>query len=158
MKVCSKCKGNKPLSAFYKRKIAKDGRNSYCKECEHKEIYEWRKKNPAIQSEITRRCRLKRVYGITLEQYDFLLEKQKGCCAICDRHESQFKTRLVIDHNHKTGRIRGLLCNYCNHRLIGRHTDGNLLRRMADYVDGGTDWFVPPIKKKRRRRAQKPKR
>lgn len=152
MKTCTKCGKEKSLSEYYKRKIAKDGRNSHCKTCEHKEIYEWRKKNPNIQAEITRRCRLKREYGITLEQYEELLKKQNYSCAICNRHESEFKTRLAIDHNHATGEIRGLACTYCNHRVIGRHRDGVLLRKLADYVDGGTGWFVP---KKRRRKRKK---
>lgn len=151
MKKCSGCKQVKPLSQFYKRKIAKDGKNSRCKDCEHKEIYEWRKNNPDIQAEITRRCRLKRMYGITVEQYETLLTKQNNSCAICKRHESEFKTRLAVDHNHKTGAIRGLLCNYCNHRVIGRHTDGELLRRMADYIEQETGWFVPPKKRRKKR-------
>lgn len=53
-------------------------------------------------------------YGITLKQYDELFRKQKACCAICGRHDSQFKKRLGVDHDHKTGIIRGLLCTGCN--------------------------------------------
>lgn len=151
-KECTKCGVKKPLRDYYNRKIAADGKNSHCKECEHKEIYQWRKDNPDKQAEIMRRANLRRAYGITPEQYEELLEHQKGCCAICDRHESMFKRRMAVDHNHLTGRIRGLLCTYCNHRIIGRHKDGALLRRMADYVDGGTDWFVPPKKKTRRKK------
>ena|SRR5579859_2997989 len=154
MKTCTKCGKSKKLSDFYKRKRATDGRNSHCKLCEHKEIYEWRKKNPDIQAEITRRCRLKRIYGITPEQYDELLKKQNGRCAICDRHESEFKVRLAIDHNHATGEIRGLTCTYCNHRVIGRHKDGKILRRLADYIEQGTGLFVPPKQKTRRRRVR----
>lgn len=48
------------------------------------------------------------------------LQKQK--CAICDRHENEFKKRLCIDHNHKTGKVRALLCYYCNKFRIGRNT------------------------------------
>jgi Recombination endonuclease VII len=47
---------------------------------------------------------------------------QKGCCAICKRHESTFAKRLAVDHNHKTGRVRGLLCFRCNKFLVGRQT------------------------------------
>lgn len=95
---------------------------------------------------------LRQKYGITEEQYNRLLEKQKGCCAICDRHSSEFKTRLSVDHNHFTGELRGLLCNYCNRRVVGRHRDGDLLRRLADYVEQGTGWFIP---KKRRPKKRK---
>ncbi len=48
-------------------------------------------------------------------------EKQKGCCAICKKPQSAFKNRLALDHNHKTGKLRGLLCYYCNRRRVGRN-------------------------------------
>ncbi len=98
---------------------------------------------------------LSKKYGITIEQYNELLEKQDHCCAICDKHENEFKTRLAVDHNHETGEIRGLLCTYCNHRLIGRHRDGTLLRKMADYVDQGTGWFVPSRPRTKKRKPRK---
>lgn len=59
------------------------------------------------------KCLIRR-FGITEEQYNKLLAKQKECCAICGRHQSNFKNRLHIDHDHKTGIIRGLLCAGCN--------------------------------------------
>ncbi len=61
---------------------------------------------------------LRRRYGIDLKQYKVMHKKQKGQCAICKRHQKQFKKRLSVDHNHKTGRIRGLLCHYCNTKLL----------------------------------------
>ena len=47
---------------------------------------------------------------MTIEQYQEILEKQKGCCEICNR----LAKRLVVDHNHKTGKVRGLICDRCN--------------------------------------------
>jgi hypothetical protein len=99
---------------------------------------------------------LRRTYGITVEQYDELLARQNGCCAVCLKPEETFTVRLAVDHDHATREIRGLLCRYCNHRLVGRHRDSNLLRRIADYIEIGTGWFVPP-KKKRRRKPRKAK-
>ncbi|MBU6231644.1 hypothetical protein KGP36_03165 [Patescibacteria group bacterium] len=104
---------------------------------------------------MSRSSHLQRYFGITEEQYDELLEKQGGCCAICDRHHSEFKTRLAVDHDHSTLRIRGLLCNYCNRYRVGRHRDASLLRRIADYIEQGTDWYVPANRKKRRPRKKK---
>ena len=95
---------------------------------------------------------LLRKYGITLEQYDEMYERQQGCCAVCLRHSEEFTRRLAVDHNHKTREVRGLLCNYCNHRLIGRHTDADLLRRMASYLEVGTGWFTPEPKKKKKKK------
>jgi hypothetical protein len=49
-------------------------------------------------------------------------KKQKGKCGICEKHQSLFKRRLNLDHNHKTLQIRGLLCYFCNKFVVGRHT------------------------------------
>jgi DNA-directed RNA polymerase subunit RPC12/RpoP len=103
----------------------------------------------------SRASHLKRLYGITIQQYDEMLTNQDQRCAICTRHAEEFKTRLAVDHNHITGEIRGLLCSYCNHRVIGRHRDADLLRKMADYVDQGTGLFVPEQRPKKRRRKKK---
>lgn len=94
---------------------------------------------------------LKRKYGITIEQYEELLDKQNRCCALCERHESEFKTSMAVDHDHVSLRIRGILCTACNYRLVARHRDGALLRKIADYVEQGTDWYAPEKKKKARR-------
>lgn len=51
-----------------------------------------------------------------------LIEKHGNNCAICKRPRSTFKNNLSVDHNHKSDRVRGLLCFYCNKRLVGRHT------------------------------------
>jgi hypothetical protein len=100
---------------------------------------------------------LKRTYGITLAQYDELLAKQDEKCAICLKHESEFNVKLAVDHDHISGEIRGLLCRYCNHRLVGRHRDADLLRRIADYIEKGTGLFVPPKKKRPRKTRRKVK-
>ena len=69
----------------------------------------------------TRQYYLKRKYGITEEQYDYLLRKQEFRCGVCGRPSVGFKSRLCVDHDHSTGEVRGLLCNYCNRRIVGRH-------------------------------------
>lgn len=51
-----------------------------------------------------------------------LSDTQNACCAICTRPETDFKKRLAVDHNHKSGRIRGLLCFHCNKFKVGRNT------------------------------------
>lgn len=94
---------------------------------------------------------IKRKYGLSLEQYDELLERQNGCCAICERHQSEFKTNLAVDHSHRSFRIRGLLCTACNYRLVARHEDPELLRKIADYLEQGTEWYAPEKKKRKKR-------
>src|SRR5665213_3048143 len=58
-----------------------------------------------------------KAHGITEEQYQELLAFQGGRCAICGNKPG--KKRLAVDHNHKTGEVRGLLCKYCNYRILG---------------------------------------
>lgn len=65
-----------------------------------------------------------------------LYDKQGGKCYICGKPESHFTKRLAVDHNHKTGRVRGLLCFRCNKFQLGRHTIESivaLLIYLADY-------------------------
>ena len=85
---------------------------------------------------IRRDMRLRRLYGITLRQYDLMLKRQKGVCAICRRVP---KSVLHVDHDHKTLRVRGLLCYYCNRRVVGRHRTTELLRRVIKYLDSTFD-------------------
>jgi len=59
--------------------------------------------------------RLQYKYGLSIEEYTKLLEIQNGKCAIC---ENNIKDELVVDHNHLTGKVRGLLCSRCN-RFVG---------------------------------------
>ena len=61
-------------------------------------------------------------YGITWAERQTIWKKQQGRCAICDKHERHFKNRLSVDHDHRDGRVRGLLCFRCNKFLVGRHT------------------------------------
>lgn len=77
--------------------------------------------------------RLKTKYGLTLDDYNRRLDEQNGTCAICD--QSPDKGRLVVDHSHVTGEVRGLLCNSCNLALGLARDNPELLRKMAAYLD-----------------------
>ena len=57
-------------------------------------------------------------YGITLKEYKALLKAQRYKCAICSKKQKDCKQHLDVDHSHKTGKVRGLLCRYCNSRLL----------------------------------------
>lgn len=78
---------------------------------------------------------LKSSYGITLSEYEMKLAEQRGNCAICERPASIFKKGLHVDHNHKTGKIRGLLCTNCNTRLVASLEDP-LLDKAKAYLQG----------------------
>ena len=75
-----------------------------------------------------------RKYGITQEDFNTLFIKQKGCCAICGKHETDNKQRLAIDHCHNTGKIRGLLCIKCNIDL------GTYERRKKEFKKYLQEW------------------
>lgn len=111
-----------------------------------------------IRRQKAREAHLLRLYGITWDQYNELLEKQNHRCFVCQKHENEFKTRLAVDHDHVTGEIRGLLCNYCNHRVVGRNRNPDIMKRVYEYLSQGTGWIVPkrlPKKRKRNKRAKK---
>lgn len=75
------------------------------------------------------RNHLKRNYGITPADFNSMKEHQHGQCAICQK-----KTRLNVDHNHKTGIVRGLLCNRCNRRLAAIDDRDWMVQALA-YVE-----------------------
>jgi hypothetical protein len=95
------------------------------KEIQRKAFATWYKKNRKHLSshrkenrELLRKKALCHIYGDGAdEEYDRFFKKQKGKCAICHKHQVKFKCRLAMDHDHATGRLRGLLCGRCNRGL-----------------------------------------
>lgn len=160
MKTCNRCEETKDLSEFSKNGRSPDGLHSMCKVCNRKrgqEYYQKRKQgySPRKTEKLTARdSHLRRTYGITEQQYNELLFRQRDRCAVCEKHKDDEKKSLSVDHDHHTGEIRGLLCTMCNYRHVGRHRDANLLRRIASYLEQGTGWFVPPKKPKKRKRKK----
>lgn len=83
---------------------------------------------------------LRRKYGISLARYNNLLSQQKGVCAICSKPESSRKKKgggyvaLSVDHNHKTGEVRGLLCYLCNTTIGLIDEDPDRCDRMKEYI------------------------
>lgn len=76
-------------------------------------------------------------------------------CPICLRHWSN-TVRPAVDHDHKTGEIRGIVCMWCNRYVIGRHRDYEAIKRASEYLTPPfTNWFVPKKKIKKRKRKSK---
>jgi len=114
-KACTKCHQELPIERFrwYPKK---QYRNARCKTCENKAQNEWKKKNKNRPSVIrTTRNQNLRKYNLTLDDYNKMFETQNGVCAICGKPE--IKRMLSVDHNHETGKVRKLLCTYCNFRI-----------------------------------------
>ncbi len=129
LKKCSSCGKEKKLSDFDNNKFGKDGYYSKCREC--KKIT---RMSSSIQAESRRRNHLKSLYNMTLEEYDEMYEKQNGVCAICGRINENGK-RLYVDHNHKTGKIRALLCNACNTSLGLLEEDKKRILSLLYYLE-----------------------
>jgi hypothetical protein len=107
----------------------------------HKERIKRYKKlynNTSIGKEIIRRTKLKYRYGITIEEYNKLLAEQDGTCAICGTNTPSGPGRFHVDHDHNTGKIRGLLCNRCNPKL-GVIEDIQFLKIAIRYLSGRND-------------------
>ena len=77
---------------------------------------------------------LVREYGISIAEYNHLFELQEGKCSICGTHQSELKKRLHIDHNHETGKVRGLLCQKCNVAIGLLQDNWILLQNAANYI------------------------
>lgn len=77
---------------------------------------------------------LKKNYGITIEEYDALFEKQGKCCAICRADNPQWSKGWHVDHCHQKGHVRGILCHKCNLMVGLAGDDPDTLRAAADYL------------------------
>ena len=138
-KQCSKCNTVKDLTEFHTFKSYKGKTyfKSWCKCChkEHKRISQ-----TANKSLKRHEYNLKSRFNMTVEQYDQMLKDQNYVCKICGKPETTKSTakcgrvqRLAVDHDHKTGKVRGLLCQSCNVGLGKFKDDYNILLRAANY-------------------------
>ena len=96
---------------------------------------EYRAKNPDRIAINERRKNLKFRYGITIEEYDRILELQNFCCAICNTHGDDLTKRLVVDHCHETNNVRGLLCPSCNRGLGLLKDSEDILESAIKYLE-----------------------
>jgi hypothetical protein len=126
---CKTCECVLPVSDFYKRKGGRIGHFSECKKCYLARSRAWHQTNP----ERCRASQLKYRFGITPADYDRLLQKQEGACAICGCKCTTGK-RLAVDHDHETGAVRGLLCLPCNTALGAFKDQPELLRAAISYL------------------------
>jgi hypothetical protein len=136
-KVCKDCKRELPSDEFYENSNGSGNRQAYCKSCHHKRSNQWRDTNVDRSRVINRNAHIRSLYGIEPEEYFALLESQGGVCAICKLPPKGTHSRnkyLHVDHNPKTGLVRGLLCDSCNNGLGRFEDDPERLRRAADYL------------------------
>lgn len=128
-KECKECGSEKPLTAFNKNSKMRDGRLNTCRPC-HTAA-----RRASYCSETNRKYALKKNYGITPEEYGRMLDQQGGECRICGLPESAGRYgRLCVDHCHKTGDVRALLCSECNAGLGKFQDDPRLMLAAIDFL------------------------
>jgi hypothetical protein len=153
-KFCSGCKTVLPIERFSKPK--RDGYTSRCSEClriEGREKHKKNMSNPEYRAKKAKYMRelrlrkprsyeqrkkewLKSLYGMTVEDYNSLLNSQNEVCAICSQ-PCKTKKGLAVDHNHITGKIRGLLCANCNGAIGMLQEDPDIIEKAKQYIIRG---------------------
>jgi len=135
------CGQHKTRSDFHRQRRSPDGLNYKCKACNYAAARRWKSAHPERRAERHRanprpaiNRSLRRLYGIDLADYEQRLAMQRGICAICGTAPTTIR-RLDVDHDHATGRIRGLLCTHCNLALGHMRHDPERARAMANYLE-----------------------
>jgi hypothetical protein len=132
---CYRCKKRLSPDNFWKGNNWEDGdgirRSGTCKKCSKARNKERKKHFPVYHQ----RYRAKK-YGMTLEEYNQQSELQQHCCKLCGKHKDQQgqKGALVIDHDHRTGYVRGLICHNCNVSLGLLGDNETTLKNMLKYL------------------------
>lgn len=164
MKRCTKCGAEKDQSLFYVSKGKPDGLHSWCKACEAKSKKAWYAANRDIIAAKQREYKtanidmardrlrgyqLRYKYGLSAEQFQEMFSRHDGRCAICRRRAEEVgsgKNALCVDHCHRSGSVRGLLCTNCN-RGIGYLGDDQ--DRLAAAIAYLLSYENPPITEER---------
>jgi Recombination endonuclease VII len=147
---CYSCQEYKPLAEFGPNKAAAHGARTRCRKCESESSMAWTDRN----YDKTWDARLRRNFGITLEQYRQMFAEQGGVCAICGeppkvvgyrpsrRQGRPRRPMLVVDHDHVTGKIRGLLCIHCNRGIGFLKDSADIVRFALKYLEerGEQQW------------------
>ncbi len=165
-KRCIKCGEIKPLDQFGVHNREKGQHRNMCRDCSsawlkeynkspegqkvrgdyreqnkekmevYQELYRNDPEKQKLAKEYHRKYDLMKQFGLTPDDYDEILNKQNGRCAVCksDRFDSKRKT-LAVDHDHVTGKVRGLFCRRCNQAIGAFEDNPDLLRKAATYLE-----------------------
>ena len=131
-KTCTKCGGDFPATVEYFHRNTDHGKKglySRCKTCKNKYNKKWKKDNPNWQ----KNNKLQKKYNISFEDMNNLLDEQNNKCKICGREFNGIES--CVDHNHKTGKVRGMLCHACNMGIGYLKEDKNILKNAIKYLE-----------------------
>ncbi len=140
-KVCCLCRRDVHVSYFRLDKARHDGLSSKCRPCANAWHKEYRRLNPGLRERYApskkdpRASYLKAAHKLTRAQYDELLASQGHGCAICGNSRPGGRGIFHIDHDHVTGKIRGILCASCNLSLGMMKDNTEILKRAIEYLE-----------------------
>lgn len=138
-KPCRKCGSTERHRDGRCKQCCRRGSSAYYAKNKDKvrdNVLRWKSANRTHIKRVVASWNLRKKYGITIEDYEAILSGQDSRCAICRSDTSAGGDRLAVDHCHKTGKIRGLLCFDCN-VAIGKFKDSpELLLRAIEYLRG----------------------
>lgn len=138
-KVCNRCQAARPHDEFHRRARARDGLSSHCKACATVAVRQYRAALPKERRSVRYEkpelllARQLKQYKLTVEEYEHRVARQHGRCAICGL--SNGSKRLVVDHDHRTGAVRGLLCTACNLGVGNLKDSKELLASAITYLE-----------------------
>ena len=130
-KVCNICNKRKPIERFSKSSIKKSGYRGDCKDCCRETRNKYKKE---YNADYEKNRKLKRVYGISLKDFNSMLISQDFKCGICGKEIDGTKSTHV-DHCHNTGKVRELLCSKCNQGLGQVNESIDILKSMIQYLN-----------------------
>jgi len=128
-KICSKCHIEKSFSEYTKRYDRPIGVRPWCKQCQRK-IDAATRKTEHGKSKYRTQMWKKSGIDITYEEYKKRYDRLEGCCEIC---KEEFDA-LCVDHNHSTGKIRGLICTPCNLAIDHLKESPDIMNNAIDYI------------------------
>lgn len=122
---------------YHQRRRSEDPKYAEYMRSQSKKWYEKKFRRDPEYKAYRYKSRVARKYGLTVEQYDGMVQEQMGKCAICREveHADEPGKRLHIDHCHETGVVRGLLCAKCNTGVMRSGVTPETLRRAAQYLE-----------------------
>jgi len=143
-KQCCDCKEIKSASSFYRNKRKKDGLASQCKICHTRGNKATREKKPEHYKAYQRNKHFLRKYGLSVSEWEKMYREQGGLCLLCGGIPTD-KDRLVVDHCHETGQIRGLLHHSCNVGIGFLKESVEIMEKAIMYINS----FCPSCKTRR---------
>jgi hypothetical protein len=132
MKICNKCNINKIIDCFSRHSPSRLEKRKYCKKCATQATTAYELRHP--NRELT--YRLNKNFSMSKEEYDIILINQNNKCATCEKmFDNSNASKICVDHDHKTNKVRGLLCFNCNTTLGKVHDNIRTLTNMIKYLE-----------------------